>query len=162
MESKGQQLRDACGYIGNFDEVKRLVDEEGVDVESSDDRNRSNCDTPLMKAAMHGHVDIVRFLLDRGANIDNRSDIDDTALHYAAYYGHDEIVKLLIERGANLHVRDDHDNRTPLDDAKNKNKSSTVAIIKKATKSTKSKNEYLLILITSLYSHKHHFYHITF
>ena len=130
--SKGEQLRLACN--DRLDEAQRLI-EEGVDVDSRSEFGL----TPLMIAADKGRVDIIRLLLDNGANIQSQS-IGWTALNRAAYNGHDEAVRLLIKRGANLHVRGYH-SKTPLDKAKQNNHSSTAAIIKTAIKSTKGKNE---------------------
>ena len=49
-------------------------------------------------AAMHGHVDIVRYLVEE-ADIDpNSADTDGwTALHFAAYNGHLDVVRYLVE-----------------------------------------------------------------
>eukprot|EP00435_Cladocopium_sp_Y103_P032252 s631_g8.t1 len=56
--------------------------------------------TPLHSAAQAGHVDIVRFLLEAGANKDQTKDRGATPLHVAASQGHLEVVRLLIESGA--------------------------------------------------------------
>ena len=95
--------------------------------------------TPLMCAAGYGSVDIVQVLLDNGANIHHKSNCG-TALHLAAGAGHDESVKLLIKRGANPHIKDGR-SETPLDYAKQNNRSPTIAIIEAAIKSTKGKND---------------------
>ena len=56
----------------------------------------------LYTAAQEGKIEAVRFLLDRGANIDAKSDSPDdwTALHIAASNGKNDVVRLLIDRGA--------------------------------------------------------------
>ncbi|KAI5889899.1 ankyrin, partial [Schizophyllum commune H4-8] len=56
--------------------------------------------TLLMLAARSGHEDIVRFLLDTGAHIEERDGNGSTALHYAAHQGHLGVISILIERGA--------------------------------------------------------------
>jgi len=53
--------------------------------------------TPLDTAAFNGHTDVVRLLLEKGANIEAT-----TPLHTAAYNGHIGVVRLLLEKGANL------------------------------------------------------------
>jgi len=56
--------------------------------------------TPLMVAAGSGHTDVVAYLLDKGALIDD-IDIDkETALFYACRGSHDATIDLLLERGA--------------------------------------------------------------
>lgn len=55
---------------------------------------------PLIAAAARGHLDTVRLLLERGADV-NAADLTGwTPLHAAAYSGNPEIIKLLLERGA--------------------------------------------------------------
>ena len=146
MSEEHIQLRRACENY-ELDEVKQLI-EEGVDVDSRDEFGG----TPLMYACAVrksefgiDNVDIVRLLLDHGADVNHKFTNNDggngTALHYATHNGYNETVKLLIERGANLHVKDSG-NRTPLDDAKIWKRSSTAAtIIEAAMKSTKGKND---------------------
>jgi ankyrin repeat protein len=58
--------------------------------------------TPLHLAAFFGRADVVRLLLDRGANIAaiTRNDLENTPLHAAAAGRHLEVCALLIERGA--------------------------------------------------------------
>ncbi|HLX27098.1 MAG TPA: ankyrin repeat domain-containing protein [Casimicrobiaceae bacterium] len=56
-------------------------------------------DTPMMLAALKGHLDIVRMLQAAGAKLDGPGW---TPLIYAATGGHDDIVKFLILHGANI------------------------------------------------------------
>jgi ankyrin repeat protein len=49
-----------------------------------------------------GHTEIVRLLLNKGADIDARINVDGvTSLILAARFGHTEIVKLLLGKGVN-------------------------------------------------------------
>ena len=54
----------------------------------------------LMYAAAAGHLEMSRWLLDSGAEIEARWSQSKTALWEAAYWGRPEVVELLIERGA--------------------------------------------------------------
>jgi hypothetical protein len=72
----------------------------------------------LALAAQHGHVDIVRLLLDAGED-PNRYNPDGfhshaTPLHHAVSAGHDAVVRLLVERGARLEIKDTIYHGTPL------------------------------------------------
>lgn len=56
------------------------------------------------KAAEEGELSLVKYALQRGANIHGNFDY---ALRYASKAGHLEVVKYLVERGANIHADDD-------------------------------------------------------
>ena len=61
-------------------------------------------------AGMHGHLDAVRLLLERGAQINaipGGFDFSGTALHYAALNGQQSMVEFLLQRGANVHIKDE-------------------------------------------------------
>lgn len=53
-----------------------------------------------MIAAYKGHIDIVNFLLEKGADPDERANCGATALHFAAERGHTAIVKKILKYGA--------------------------------------------------------------
>ena len=55
--------------------------------------------TRFVCAAMNGHIETVKVLLDRGADIHANND---GALHLAAKYGNTETVKLLLKYGATI------------------------------------------------------------
>ncbi|KAB0396434.1 hypothetical protein E2I00_012076 [Balaenoptera physalus] len=64
--------------------------------------------TPLHEACNYGHLDIVRFLLDHGAAVDDpggQGCEGITPLHDALNCGHFEVAQLLIERGASVTLR---------------------------------------------------------
>ena len=51
-------------------------------------------------------LELVKLLLDRGANVTAANDHGITALHGAAYKAANQVVQLLVERGAKLDVKD--------------------------------------------------------
>jgi len=53
---------------------------------------------------LKGHFQIVKYLVEHGANIHARND---AALTNSVEYGYFEIVKYLVENGANIHAVDD-------------------------------------------------------
>ena len=53
-----------------------------------------------MKAAGNGHLDAVKFLESKGADIYNR------VIHAVAYKGHMEILVYLMKKGASVHTPD--------------------------------------------------------
>jgi len=70
--------------------------------------------TPLIWAAVCNRAETVAWLLDHGANINQKATFGGathgqgvTALHMAAQYGCRAVVKLLVEHGADLALKDD-------------------------------------------------------
>ncbi len=70
--------------------------------------------TPLIWAAVCNRLDTAAWLLDHGADIDQKATFGGlthgqgiTALHLAAQYGHMPMVRFLVERGADLSVKED-------------------------------------------------------
>jgi ankyrin repeat protein len=60
--------------------------------------------TPLIVAAKYGRVEVVRVLLEGGADV-QRANLDrHTALHVAAKRGHLEVCLLLLDCGANVNA----------------------------------------------------------
>ena len=62
--------------------------------------------SPLMMASGWGHTDIVKLLLERGAQIDLQNYAGQIALMWASIRGHTDIVKVLLERGAQVDFLD--------------------------------------------------------
>ena len=62
--------------------------------------------TALVTAASRGRADIVKVLLDAGADV-NLLDgaVGNAALHYAASDGHTGVVKMLLEAGADVNLQ---------------------------------------------------------
>jgi hypothetical protein len=62
--------------------------------------------TPLSWAALHGHVEVARLLIEHDADLDVRNRDGARPLHAAAFLGHAAAVELLIESGADVEARD--------------------------------------------------------
>ena len=62
--------------------------------------------TALIIAVAFGHFEVVRYLLEQGADRDKAVRDGATPLHYAAEYGRLKIAKLLMVYGADFNVRD--------------------------------------------------------
>ena len=57
---------------------------------------------PLLEASLTGHIEIVRMLLEKGAQVDREDRQGVTPLYGAAGKGHVEVARLLIQRGADI------------------------------------------------------------
>ena len=74
------------------------------------------CDvgTALTRSAFFGEEEVVRLLLEAGADTEWRDDdVERTALHFAAQTGESEVVRILLEFGADMEAGD-CDGSTPL------------------------------------------------
>src|SRR5580658_2799812 len=88
---------------GNLSEVKRLLDSKEASIE---DRDTKLGPTALIVAAQNGHLEIVKELLNRGANIEAKENYGFTALLRAARGDYTEILIELLNRGANIEDKD--------------------------------------------------------
>jgi len=80
-----------------------------VDVLNGRARNGDGGNTPLWFAAQGARsgLDVVRLLINAGADINLRCEHGRTALHMAAAWGHLAEVQLLLDHGADPDLRDD-------------------------------------------------------
>jgi ankyrin repeat protein len=90
----------ACRNCNAGDVVHFLL-EKGANITDEDYMDSIN-QTPLIIAAFNGCKDIVKMLLDAGANIDHKNDQGENALISAVQEGHTDVVKLLLEEGADV------------------------------------------------------------
>ena len=90
----------SAGYI----ECTRLLIEIGADVNTHSNEFK---ETSLTLASYKGHADMVRFLLEHGADHEHKTDEMHTALMEACMDGHLEVARILIEHGAQVNMPPD-------------------------------------------------------
>ena len=92
---QGEQLRRAAG-AGDAAWV-RVLPAAGADVNSANAYGA----TALAYACDKGHLEVVKVLLDKGANLDSKDTFyNQTPLAWAVSNGHTEIARLLLDKGA--------------------------------------------------------------
>lgn len=85
-----------CSSRGELDNLKELYEKYRPDLNSADYDGR----TCLHVASGMGHIDIVRYLLNNGANVNVYDRFGGSPRDDAIRYGRDDITELLIEAGA--------------------------------------------------------------
>ena len=83
---------------GEIDELEAVLSRADINA-----RNEHGM-TALMRAAYHGRVEMVRMLLEHGADPNVTRNDNFTALSLAAFFGHAEIVEVLMGHGAKTDV----------------------------------------------------------
>ena len=91
----------ACAGSGNLEVVNYLKTTAKCDM----NRAEKNGCTPFILAAGAGHLEVCKYLLQEGADIDAQSDSGFTATFSACSSGNIEIVKFLYEAGADIEKR---------------------------------------------------------
>lgn len=112
-ERLNSEFRMAAG-MGQLERVQDFV-KQGAEVNS---RGPSAGNVPagataLMLAAARDHLEVVKFLVSKGARVNQADDGGGTALIYAVWKGYKDIVAFLLKSGADVYART-KDGRTPL------------------------------------------------
>ena len=123
LEAGAQRLNLWTGAaLGMFDEVESAFDRDGL-IEGWGRAPRPGADltgwpedVPFRTgdfvsdafyiACRNGHLDVAKFLLGMGADVDARGYFGAPALHWAAVNGHREVVEWLVGVGADVEIDD--------------------------------------------------------
>lgn len=104
------EIHDASSE-GNIVKVQALISEKPDLVNSADDKGS----TPLHLASSQGHLEVVKFLVDKGADIEAVNGRGFTPLQLASYGGHRQVVEFLLDKGANVNAKNKSMDMTALD-----------------------------------------------
>lgn len=93
---------------GDFRIVDLLLQSLNIDVKGTNvvefyhTKNIVRQQTPAHIVAKNGNLKLLKYLKDKGANLDLQAENGNTCLTYAAYYGHYQIVEYLIGLNVNI------------------------------------------------------------
>ena len=108
-ESESTPLKAACQQ-GHLNCVEILAKKGKARIDAPDTHGR----TPFYMAVLGNHLDVVKFLVRNGADVEAEGREGRTALWEASINGHLQIVKYLLSQRANVEVRGGHLKATPL------------------------------------------------
>jgi ankyrin repeat protein len=103
VSAQSQEIFDLLRK-GDVPAVKALIEKAPGLVEARD----SDGGTPLHYAVLGGNVELITYLIDKGAKLDLQDAEMKTSLHLAAINDRKEAVAVLLKRGAVLETRDDY------------------------------------------------------
>lgn len=106
--------RNQSEYVNAYDaETIRVLMEANPELAMTFDSSNT---TPLHTAASQGHVEVVKFLLERGSSnlVSIAKSNSKTALHSAARNGHVEILKAILSKEPGIATRIDRKGQTAL------------------------------------------------
>ena len=119
--------------IGETEKVKMLFNINPKKIMKEKDEMKR---TLLYIAAKSGYMNLVKFFLNNGANVNEVQFTKSTVLHVACYYNHKHVVELLLEYGSDLEKKNEFGNK-PIEES-----SEEVAKILKSIESDKINDLY--------------------
>ncbi|XP_032437126.1 histone-lysine N-methyltransferase EHMT2 isoform X2 [Xiphophorus hellerii] len=98
VEEDGYTGLHHAAKLGNLEIVNMLLETGQVDVNAQDNGGW----TPIIWAAEHKHVQVIKSLLNRGADVSIKDKELNLCLHWAAYAGNIDIAELVLNSGCSL------------------------------------------------------------
>jgi ankyrin repeat protein len=90
-----------AAFNGHEKVLRRLIARDNTHINTPD----SEDSYPVTWSALNGHDNVVRILLDRGADVNAQGGYYGNALQAACFGGHDNIVHILLDRGADVNAQ---------------------------------------------------------
>ncbi|ELR23404.1 Ankyrin repeat and SPRY domain containing protein, partial [Acanthamoeba castellanii str. Neff] len=100
-------VKDNLGYTPfliteQAEVVKYLLDNDYASIHETNNAGQ----TALMFAATNGDIDLLEYLLSRGASLDEKDENERTIFMYAASGGHSKMIRHLIAKGVDVNAKD--------------------------------------------------------
>jgi len=131
------ELIDAAKQ-GDLAKAKTQIEARGAKVDETGPDNT----TPLIWASYNGHLDVVKYLLVKGADINHKeTGHGKNALMLAAEEGHLSVVKLLIEKKANVSAINNYGGTSLMAAAQNGHLNSILVLLSHGSKIDHKGNE---------------------
>jgi acyl-CoA-binding protein len=92
---------DACKH-NNLEQLRKHLNKNKSLINQVDKENM----TLLMWACDHGHLEIVKYLVEQGADMNKQDNDGQTCLHYAVSCEHLDIIKYLVQSKINVDICD--------------------------------------------------------
>lgn len=147
MSKKVTRLCEEC-TSGNLRKIKKILKgslfSKGVPVDSilNEEYRPMRGMTPLMCASMYGNLNIVKYLVANGADVNAReTGGENTPLMFAAAHGKPDVTEYLISVGADVNAWNKIGENTPLMFATAHNYSEIVKLLLKNNADKKKKNK---------------------
>ncbi|XP_064407988.1 histone-lysine N-methyltransferase EHMT2 isoform X2 [Latimeria chalumnae] len=109
MEQDGSTCLHHAAKSGNLEMVHFLLSTGQVDINAQDNGGW----TPIIWAAEHRHIEAIKMLLARGADVTLRDNEENICLHWASFAGSADIAEVLLNAQCDLHAVNFHGD-TPL------------------------------------------------
>lgn len=86
----------------NVSKVEKILKSKNIELEPAEEPNMVN--KPLAYAAAYGNLEIVKMIVEKGADLNGRVAYGDVPLIKAAENGNIDIIRYLLEKGADVNM----------------------------------------------------------
>lgn len=105
FDSTGVSLISLAVMTGDLNIVKIIGEKDA----NPNIKNRTSMEsTPLMMASGYKSLEIAKYLIEKGANIDLQDNNGDPVIHWSAYYGNVLFTKLMLDNNAKTNLKSIH------------------------------------------------------